>query len=258
MRHRILPFALTFGLAGGAVAQQPQPARIYGLVLEHGRGRAIAEVTVTLQPAGLSAMTDAGGRFVLRDIPPGRYEMRLERIGYVTRVDTAYIGEGKPVNVTIEMATQPVALEPIEVEVRSSDLEIAGVYDRRESIRTAHFFTAAQIERLSAPQMTDLFYRVPSTKVLDGGPGRRVIRFNRASLAGPVCEPALFIDGMLVTDSLSDVGGRVLDFNRVPPEQIAALEVYVGALTPLEYRKNDCGSILVWTKRGGQAPDPAG
>jgi hypothetical protein len=177
--------------------------------------------------------------------------MRLERIGYVTRVDTAFIGEGKPINVTIELATAPIALDPIAVEVRSSDLEIAGVYDRMESLRAANLFTAKQIERLQPVQLTDLFARVPSAKVLDTGPGRRVIRFNRASFDGPVCEPALFIDGAMVRDNMTDAGGVVLDFNRVPPEQVAAIEVYVGALAPLEYRQNNCGSILVWTRRGG-------
>lgn len=252
MKNVVLPLVLLFGLAPGAAARQAQPARIHGLVLEQGTGRPLSEVTVTLVGAGLGAVTGGDGRFLLRDIPPGRYELRLERIGYVTRVDTAYIGAGTPINATIALATQPIALDPIEVEVRSPDLEIAGVYDRRESIRTAHFFNAAQIESLRVPQMTDLFYRVPSTKVIDTGPGRRVIRFNRPSGFGsPVCEPAFFIDGQLIRDNLTDAGGRVLDFNRVPPEQIAVIEVYVGALTPLQFRQSDCGAVVIWTKRGG-------
>jgi hypothetical protein len=251
MVRPILRLALACAVAAGPVAGQGQPARIHGLVIEYGRGTPVSEVTVSLLPVGLRAISDAGGRFVLRDIPPGRWEMRLERIGYVTRVDTAYIGEGAPVNITVALATQPVPLGPIEVEVRSRELELAGVYDRRDRIRTAHFFNAAQIENLRVPLMTDLFHRMPSMKVIDYGPGRRVVRFNRASFAGAACEPAFFIDGQLIRDNLSDAGGAVLDFNRVPPEQIAVLEVYVGALTPLEFRQNDCGAVLVWTKRGG-------
>ncbi|MGD8278800.1 MAG: TonB-dependent receptor [Gemmatimonadota bacterium] len=254
MRSGILP-VLALGMlaasAGGAAARQGQAARIHGLVIEHGRGRPIPEVRVALTPGDLSATTSENGRFVLRDIPPGKYELRLERIGYVTRVDTAFIGEGLPINVTIELATAAIELDPIAVEVRSPDLEIAGVYDRLESLRKADYFTAKQIEDLKPVQMTDLFSRVPSAKVLDTGPGRRVIRFNRAGLDGPVCEPALYVDGALVRDNMTDGGGVVLDFNRVPPEQIAAIEVYVGALTPLQYRQNNCGSVLVWTKRGG-------
>jgi len=254
MKSGFLPI-LTLGMlaasAGGAAAWQGQAARIHGLVIEHGRGRPIPEVRVTLSPGDLSATTSENGRFVLRDIPPGRYEMRLERIGYVARVDTAFIGQGLPINVTIELATAAIELDPIEVEVRSPDLEIAGVYDRMESLRKADYFTAKRIDDLRPVQMTDLFARVPSAKVLDTGPGRRVIRFNRASLDGPTCQPALFIDGMLVRDNMTDGGDVVLDFNRVPPEQIAVIAVYVGALTPLEFRQNNCGSVVVWTKRGG-------
>lgn len=249
---RVPPLALVLCLVPGLAAGQAQPARIHGLVVEQGTGRPLSGVTVTLAGSGLGAVTGVDGRFVLREIPPGRWEMRLERLGYVTRVDTAYIGAGTPINATIAMATQPVALDPIEVEVRSPDLEIAGVYDRRESIRTARFFNAAQIEKLSVPVMTDLFYRVPSTRVIDLGPGRRVIRFNRPSgFASPVCEPAFYIDGLVIRDNLTDPGGRVLDFDRVPPGQIAAIEVYMGAGTPLEFRQNDCGAVVIWTKRGG-------
>jgi hypothetical protein len=92
LKRHILPLlalALLAGSAGDAAARQGQAARIHGLVIEHGLGRPVAEVTVTLSPGGLIATTSESGRFLLRDIPPGRYEMRLERIGYVTRVDTA-------------------------------------------------------------------------------------------------------------------------------------------------------------------------
>lgn len=41
------------------------------------------------------------------------------------------------------------------------------------------------------------------------------------------------------------------DFNRVPPSAVAAMEVYVGSNTPLEYRKTACGAVVIWTKRGG-------
>lgn len=252
MKHRVMALAMSLGVAAGLKAQEPVPARIHGLVIEQGVGKPVADATVTLSPGELSAITAANGRFVLRDIPPGRYIMQVQRLGYVTRVDTAYIATGKPVNVTIALATRAVELEPIEVEVRSRDLEIAGVYDRMESLRSTHFFSAGTIERANVPLMTDLFHRVPSTIVQYKGPGRTVIRFNRPSgFASGDCEPALYVDGLVVRDNLTDDGGRVLDFNRVPPEQIAAIEIYVGVHTPLQFRQNNCGSILVWTKRGG-------
>jgi len=42
---------------------------------------------------------------------------------------------------------------------------------------------------------------------------------------------------------------KVDDYDAVPVTAIEAMEIYVGANTPLQYR-SPCGVILVWTRRG--------
>jgi hypothetical protein len=48
-------------------------------------------------------------------------------------------------------------------------------------------------------------------------------------------------------------GGRnlVLDFNLLSPDVIEAIEVYVGASTPVQFRnETGCGVLLIWTRHG--------
>jgi len=242
-------------LAGSGVAAQSQTtARIYGVVLDQATGKPIEDVHVSLMPGGLEDVTSSAGRFTLRDIPFGRHTIRFERLGYVTRVDTLQAGPGRPLDIVLRLATQAIPLDPIEVTVRSGELERIGFYERRDFEINGKYFTAEDIDRLKPLALTDLMHRVPSALVIHAGPGRTLLRFNRQTglnLGGqlPGCEPAVFVDGTLVQDQLR--GPRLLDFNRVPPPAVAGIEVYIGVNTPLEYRRNPCGSVLIWTKRGG-------
>lgn len=235
-----------------AAGQEQGTATLYGQVLETPGERPIAGARIMLVPGDLSTTTGASGRFVLRGIPYGRFVIRFESVGYETRVDTMRVGPGDPVDITVHLATQPVPLEPIEVVVRSASLDRAGFYERRDLGPQGTFFTARDIERFSATQLSDVMRRAPGALLIHGEPGRTMLRFNRqvgSSSPIPGCEPAVFVDGMLIQDQLEEP--RLQDFNRVPPNAVAAMEVYVGSNTPLEYRKTACGAVVIWTKRGG-------
>jgi hypothetical protein len=76
------------------------------------------------------------------------------------------------------------------------------------------------------------------------------------------CEPNLYVDGHIQRTSTSPMVSdgqylrfapklnKVDDFDVVPITVVEAIEVYVGAITPMQYRSS-CGVILVWTRRGG-------
>ena len=68
------------------------------------------------------------------------------------------------------------------------------------------------------------------------GPDRRTIRVVR----GVSCTPDLLLDGQ----RLGVVGVDVLR-----PEEIAGIEVYLGAAAPMRYRTSTCGVILLWSMR---------
>ena len=238
---------------GSAEAQESGTANVYGRVLEHDRDDPIAQVRIVVMPAGLQAITTATGRFVLEEIPFGRHEIRFERVGYLTRVDTMTVGAGNPVDITVRLATTPIELEPIEAVARSGSLSRAGFYDRRDLGAQGTYFTRVDIDRRQPATLTDLVRVAPATMIIDGGPGRSLLRFTRQVGMGtgglPGCEPAVYLDGMLIQDQSTEP--RLTDFNRVPPSAVEAIEVYVGVNTPLEYRRNPCGSVLIWTRRGG-------
>jgi len=82
----------------GLPAQKPGRAVFYGVVRESSTERPIDDVRVSLSPGAIAATTNANGRFTLDKIPYGRYEIRFERVGYTTRIDTMTVGPGRPVD----------------------------------------------------------------------------------------------------------------------------------------------------------------
>jgi len=250
----ISPWLTAALLVAGTVApvsgQKQTTASIFGSVLDQESGKPIAEVHISVD--SISTTSSAAGRFALRSLPVGVHVIRFERLGYLTRTDTVRVGPGLPLDVAVKLATSPIPLDPIDVVVRSGVLQREGFFDRRDFELNGTFFTEVDIQRLAPVALTDVMQRVQSALVIHGGPGRMLVRFNRQVGMGggrlPGCEPAVFLDGVLIQDQLSEP--RLLNFNRVDPSAVAGIEVYVGVNTPLQYRRTPCGSVLIWTKRG--------
>src|SRR5262245_18224099 len=70
-------------------AHQPQTASIEGWVVKAGTGEPVSRAQVVLSrtdgtaTGSTKATTDAGGRFLLGNIPPGRYRIYATRDGYI-------------------------------------------------------------------------------------------------------------------------------------------------------------------------------
>lgn len=147
--------------------------------------------------------------------------------------------------------------------MRSRFLEGHGFYERRDMSVTGRFITRAEIERRAPTRFSDLLRDITYVRLGYGGPGQTPVRFNRhVQIGGPGgsplsqmgCEPGVWLDGrrykdiVVVSPRWGD-HSEVRDINIVPPEAIEAVEVYAGN-APLQYL-HPCGSILIWTRRGG-------
>ena len=246
-------------LSPAVVGDPRETGRVVGRVTEAGdRALSDVEITVLGQPR-VRTFSNQQGRFTLRDVEPGLVEIRFVHLGYAPRTATLIVPPGRTVEVAPMMVTQPIDLEPIQVTVRSSFLEQNGFYERAEGPSGTQF-TAQDIERLTPNGVSEVIRgRVPGVRIqygeygpptttadpsagpASGSTARAVSRGQRSAL-GP-CVLSVYVDGRLET----------LDANLdlVPPEQLAAIEVYIGIDAPIRYGTNRCGVILLWTRRGG-------
>jgi len=248
-------------LTMAAVDAGAQTVTIHGRVVDHGTGRAIEGASIRVTGNDRILSTDAAGRFLLADLDTGAVRLTTSMIGYGERDDTLQFRRPAIVDLEIRLSAKPVELPAIVAVARSPRLIDAGFFERRNEGYNGYFFTREDIERSQPREMTDLIQRIPGTLIRYGEPGRRIIHFRR--WPGDVrratdrnadygCVPDLYLDGMRMRDRIVDDAytPRLDDYNVVPPPAIEAIEVYIGANSPMQY-KHPCGVVLVWTRRGG-------
>ncbi len=215
--------------------------RVIGRILDGRSGAPIEGALVSLLGRG-DALTNQNGRFEFEEVLPGLAEVRVEMLGYADRVDPLTIHAGRTIALNVRMAVDPVALEPLEVEVRSRFLELRGVYQRMEQGVSSHLLTRQEIEDRGTNRFSDH---------LDGISGLRINQqgVRRVLTGRGNCPIAVFVDGIRWQ---TDIEGTV-DIDQIPSDWIEVAEIFNGGVgAPAEYSRDTdgCGVMLIWTRQG--------
>lgn len=94
-------------LAPGPVAAQ-YPAELAGRVRDLTNGEPLEGVLVEVWGAGRSASTDANGLFSIRGLEPGRYTVRMSRLGYMSREVEVELRNGERTRLDLSLAPDPI------------------------------------------------------------------------------------------------------------------------------------------------------
>jgi len=185
--------------------------------------------------------TNQHGRFRLESVPPGRYRLQVQFLGYHPIDEVIDIPAEGPMELQIEIVPDALELDPIVVASNTSGrLERTGFFDRRED-RTGSFFVREEIRGLAATGLlSDVFQVIPGVRVQHtpfGAPSRVVLRGG--------CEPALFLDGNEL------IAGTPVD-EVTSPYDLEAMEVYRGITAPSQFSTGTCGAIVMWTREPGR------
>jgi len=109
----VLAMVAVFGLAGGAIAQEP--GTILGAVVEAGGGAPLPAVHVELVEAHRSESTRSDGAFMFAGVAAGTYTLSVQRIGYAPRQVVVQVDEGRTTDIRIELRVAAVQFEEIVV-----------------------------------------------------------------------------------------------------------------------------------------------
>jgi Carboxypeptidase regulatory-like domain/TonB-dependent Receptor Plug Domain/Sel1 repeat len=223
--------------------------RIEGRVTDAGSYEALSNVDVTVvgQERG-RVLSDARGRFLLRDVKPGLVELQLQRIGYAPRTMMLVVQPGGTGQVTTTMSTEAIELAGINVTASASSawLERNGFTERARRGQGRQF-TREQLDRIHVYQVSDAVRHVPGVTVMPAGDSQtpqvplHVVALNNRDQAHGFCVLPVFIDG---------IPQPTADLDQLPEDDIDAMEVYVGNDAPIQYSGGQhCGAVLIWRKR---------
>ena len=192
--RRIIVMGALLGMIPVAAAAQ-ETGRIVGRVLDAETGKALSSVQVYTSGGSLGALTSLDGRYVIRNVPEGSYDVTAQNIGYGTKTVTGVsVVAGQSTELDITMASQAVQLEEIVVTSEAQrGSTTALLTERKVSAVVSDGIGAEQISRSPDGDAAAALKRVPGLSVVDGkyayvrGLGERysATTLNGAPLASP-------------------------------------------------------------------------
>jgi TonB-linked SusC/RagA family outer membrane protein len=237
---------------------QSGPGRITGLVTESESGQPIADVTIAVNGTPLGARTGADGRFSIAAINPGRYQLRLSRIGFAARADSVVVTPGGTATLSAQLKRVSVTLDQVVVvgygTQRRSDLT-GSVASVTPTVEQTPITSLEQTLQGAAPGV------IVSTASSAPGGGISIRIRGGSSMAGSN-EPLYIIDGFPVENNPANSsptdGGRDASvtvpanpLSTINANDIASIEILKDAsATSIYGARGANGVIIITTKRG--------
>ena len=228
-------------VTGVARAQGTGMSVLAGVVLDSA-GVAIADARISVDPGGLRAITDAGGKFYMR-VPVGRVMIHARRLGFVPLETDAHVQSGRSTEVRLVLRPAVQALPSVETRGRTSYMPPGAPaflddFYRRRAEGKGLYFTREDFENV--PSLASVIRTVPSMRVREDAFGQ--IASVRAARCISTEHVAWYVDGMRISGELAGI-----DLNLAG---IEAMEVYRGSSSlPAEAIGNACAAIYIWTRR---------
>jgi hypothetical protein len=217
---------------------------VFGSVVSREGRRVVAGADVRLAGYPVRRVTKGDGSFVFDRVPPGSYVLHVEHLAYRSFVDTVHLAPGRPLQLQIPVATDPIPLDEIEITVRSTIWmrRRSDLFERMER-GFGHFITRAEIVERGAPAISALLRGVPGVTIQSMVVAGRYVYYPVIRGSGI---PALYVDGALV--ALNPEMGRGID--DFLASDVDVIEIQRGPATiptGLSGSCAGCGVIHIWT-----------
>jgi TonB-linked SusC/RagA family outer membrane protein len=236
-------------LAGPLTAQTT--GRVTGRVVNASTNRPLVGVQVFLPPTGIGNITDANGRFLLLNVPPGQVTVTAQLIGFKQSEAVVEVTAGETVEVNLQLAQTAIALDEIVITG-------AGVATQRRKL--GNTIATIDADRANTSAVTNvsqlLAAREPGVSVLPSGgytgQGAR-IRIRGSSSLSQLNEPIIYVDGIRMDGSATSFNtqGNPSKLDDIPPESIERIEILKGAAAATLFgTEASNGVIQIFTKKG--------
>lgn len=207
----------TFGILEGVVRDKENDQPVPGasvMIVETQQGR----------------VTDAEGRFVIYNVPPGKYTVRIQMIGY-RPVSYQNVEVTANLRTRLRVAVEQSAVEMSEIVVRAERPLI-----QKDIIGTTHTVTAMEFKSLPITTPQDILSFKPGT-TLEGN-----VR------GGKTSEVVYYIDGLPAQDVMQGTFGA-----DIPTSSVVELSFQTGGFEA-EYGNAQSGIVNIVTKSGTNEP----
>ncbi|MGH7713181.1 MAG: carboxypeptidase regulatory-like domain-containing protein [Gemmatimonadaceae bacterium] len=209
----------------------------------NGAGAPIVGARVDVLGTPGATLTRANGEFSLSELPSGTQTVVVRQIGFAPEEVSVELSTRAPQRVTLALTRAAQVLAPVSVTANAADAGLDKVgFNQRRRGAGGYFITSADIEKRAPNLLSDVFRTVPSLRVVPSG-NDYVVENARNPVNGCV---KYYVDGAPWEAIFAGDVDRLL-----PTWEIAAIEVYNGANTPMQFQApgaSNCASIVIWSK----------
>lgn len=200
-----------------SLALRAQGSDVKGTVRDRVTGDPLPSANVVIEGTSLGAAANADGEYVIRNVPPGVFTLRVSYLGYQSV--TLEVNTGSE-SVLYDVALLPATLEGEEVVITAQARgQQEAINQQLASDRIVNVVSSARIQELPDANAAESVGRLPGVSVVRvGGEGTQVVvrglepKFNVITVNG-------------VRMSSSNSGDRSADLSMISPYMIEAIEV---------------------------------
>ncbi|MQA91846.1 MAG: SusC/RagA family TonB-linked outer membrane protein, partial [Gemmatimonas sp.] len=254
-----ITIAMSCGLCPDPIAAQ-QAGSVTGTVTD-ALGRPLPGAQVVIEQLQIGALTNAEGRFELRQVPVGSHLVRATLLGYTTGEGEAAVTPAQPAAISFILEEEAINLDGVVVTALGISREERAVGYAVESLAGSELSEAREPNLVNA-----LAGKVAGVQVKNVGPlggSTSIVLRGYSSISGDN-QPLFIIDGVPIDNSTPnleedgtylfgslDYGNAVQDIN---PDDIESMTVLKGANAAALYGSRAAnGVILITTKSGRNA-----
>ena len=246
----IAPYLLLGFVAPGVLAGQ-STGQVSGRVTAEG-SRPLPDVTLTLEGTRLGAVTGSEGRYVIAGVLPGRYTVRVRRIGYAPDSQSVTVATGQSATADFSLVPQAVLLDQV-VSIGY------GSTTRRDLTGSVAVVSAEEFQTKAAPLVTlsaGLQGKAPGVQVVSNsglpGGGLRVRVRGTGSITAN-SEPLYVIDGLPAEQGSGSSNPQANPLISLDPNDVESIQILKDASATAIYGARGAnGVVLITTRRGAR------
>src|SRR6266699_612489 len=224
---------------------QSRKGTIAGRVTDSSGG-ALIGAQATVQPKGVSVVSDARGQFFINDLDPGSYTVTVTYVGFEPFTQTVNVTAGQAASVDAKLDVESQNLKVLVTAERASG-EAEAINRELTADNIVQVLPSDVIRSLPNANMADALGRLPSVTIeRDEGEGKYVqIRGTEPRLAN------VTIDG--VNTPSPESGVRQIKLDAIPADIVESVEINKTLQANMD-PDGIGGSVNLVTKTAGEHP----
>ena len=147
-----------------------QNGTISGSVLDDSNGRTLPGVSIIIKDLQLSASSNSEGKFILKNVPPGTYEVEFSYMGYKSKVISEVISTANEVtylNTTLEESKNELT-EVVITKTRAKSESVKSLLlMQKNNVSVSDGISAETIKRTPDKTTSDVLKRISGASIQD-------------------------------------------------------------------------------------------